>query len=122
MKKFVLLLSLMLCMPAFAGQYEDALRTGRPVVLYMYTKTCGYCKKVNPIFDKLALNHRKTYNFVRIDAESPYGMLLMRDLRAGYVPFIILADARRQYVSPIFPSCALEYSCAEKEMKAFISK
>lgn len=115
---FIILLSL----PVFAGQYEDALRTGNPVCLYMHTKTCRYCKQVNPIFEKAMKNYHKDYNFVSIDAESPYGFLLMNDLRAGYVPFIMLADAKRQYVSPIFPTCAAEYSCFEKELKNFLKK
>lgn len=121
MKKLVLMvLALMFCLSAQAGQYEDALRTGNPVCLYMYTKTCGYCKQANPIFEKLSQNYRKHVNFVRIDAETPYGYLLMRDLRVGYVPYVVLADAKRQYFVPVTPSCAIEYACIEKELKDFI--
>ena len=120
MKKVILLLSLLLCMPAFAGQYEDALRTGEPVCLYVYTNYCKYCKTFNPVFEKLVQNHKKTYKFVRIDADSPYGSLLMRDLRATYVPFVVLSDARRHYFVPIEPSCAIQIACIEKEMSGFL--
>jgi thiol-disulfide isomerase/thioredoxin len=121
MKKiFSLLLTIMFCAPVFAGQYEDALRTGKPVVLYMYTKTCKYCKQFKPVFERIAQNNKNTYRFVSIDAESPYGRLLMRDLYASYVPFVVLSDAKRQYFVPIAPSCAIEYSCIEKEMKNFL--
>ncbi len=108
------------CIPVFAGQYEDALRTGKPVCLYMYTKTCKYCKQFKPIFEKIVQNHKNQYRFVSIDAESPYGNLLMRDLYASYVPYVILSDAKRHYFVPIAPSCAIEYSCIEKEMKNFL--
>lgn len=104
----------------FAGQYEDALRTGKPVCLYLYTKTCKYCKQFKPIFEKIAQNNKNTYRFVSIDAESPYGRLLMRDLYGAYVPYVVLSDAKRQYFVPIAPSCAIEYSCIEKEMKNFL--
>ena len=121
MRKFVLLLLIMfLNMPVFAGQYEDALRTGKPVCLYMYTKTCKYCKQFKPVFEKIVQNHKNTYRFVSIDAESPYGNLLMRDLYAAYVPYVVLSDAKRHYFVPIAPSCAIEYSCIEKEMKKFL--
>ena len=120
MKRFVLILSLLICLPAFPGAYEDALRTGEPVCLYLYTKTCKYCKQANPVFEKLVQTHKKKYKFVSIDAESPYGNLLMRDLMAGYVPFVVLADAKRQYFSPVMPTCVIEYACIEKEMKEFL--
>ena len=120
MKKLALILSFMLLLPAFAGQYEDALRTGQPVCLYMYTKTCRYCKQSKPVFEKLLRNYNKNVKFVSVDAESPYGYLLMRDMRVGYVPFVVLADAKRHYFIPIAPSCTIEYACMEKEIKNFL--
>ena len=112
----------MLVLSVFAGPYEDAVRTGRPVCLYIYTKTCKYCKQTNPVFERMAQNHRKICNFVRVDAESPYGTLLVRDLMVSYVPFVAFADARRQYFIPVAPTCALEYSCLEKEFKTFMKQ
>lgn len=122
LKKLLVLGLLVIGVPVFAGQYEDALRTGQPVCLYLHTKTCKYCKQFNPVFEKMFNNYKKTYRFVSIDADSPYGMLLMQDLRAGYVPFVALADARRQYFLPIAPSCAIEAACMTKEMNSFIKK
>ena len=120
MKKLAFIILTLICIPVLAGQYEDALRTGNPVCLYLYTKTCKYCKQTNPVFEKMVQNHRKICNFVRVDADSPYGNLLIRDLRVNYVPFVVLADAKRQFFVPIAPSCALDYSCFEKELKDFV--
>ena len=117
---YYLLLLLILNLPVFAGAYEDALRTGRPVCLYIYTKTCRYCKQTNPVFEKMSQNHRKVCNFVRVDAETPYGNLLLRDLRIGYVPFVVFADAKRQYFIPVSPTCATDYTCFEKGLKNFV--
>jgi hypothetical protein len=44
----------------------------------------------------------------------------MRDLRAGYVPFVVLSDAKRHYFVPIAPSCAIEVACMNKEMTEFL--
>jgi len=120
MIKLIFILSLLLCMPVFAGQYEDALRTGQPVCLYIHVKDCKYCKQTNQVFERIVQHYKKSYRFVSIDAQSPYGLLLMEDLRVGFVPFVMLADARRQYVTPIFPSCSIDYACTEKEMKNFL--
>ncbi len=121
MKKIILIaLSLFLILPAYAGQYEDALRTGRAVFLYLHTKNCNYCKAFNPIFEKTFKTYKDSFQFVSIDAESPYGMLLMNDFHAGYVPFVILADARRQYMTSVLPDCLIDNACLEGEIKNFL--
>ena len=122
LKKLFIFILLFAGIPVFAGQYEDALRAGQPVMLYMFTKQCQYCKKFEPVFGKLLHNYKKDYRFVKIDAESPYGMLLMRDFRAGYVPYVVLADAKRQYITSIDPSCLLEYACIHQNMKEFLNR
>ena len=75
---------------------------------------------MKPVFEKLLRNYNKNVKFVSVDAESPYGYLLMRDMRVGYVPFVVLADAKRHYFIPIAPSCTIEYACMEKEIKNFL--
>ena len=120
MKNIITILLLMLVIPVYAGQYEDALRTGEPVCLYLYTKTCKYCKQTTPVFEKLAQNYRKQCHFVIVDAESPYGNLLIRDMMVGYVPFVVMTDIKKQYFRPVEPTCVMEYACIEKKLNEFI--
>lgn len=121
MRKIVLIiLSLFFIIPAFAGPYEDALRSGEPVFLYMYMKNCKHCKTFNPIYEKTFNNYKSNFRFVKVDADSPYGTLLMRDLRASYVPLVILADSKRQYMMSITPDCLIDNACLEKELKGFL--
>lgn len=119
-KRLIILILFFFAVPVFAGQYEDALRTGEPVFLYMYTDYCKYCKEFQPIFEKLFKKHGKNYKFVKINAESPYGMLLMRDLTAGYVPYAIMADSKRQLFYSISPDCLLVFECADKQLVNFL--
>ena len=44
-KLIVILLMLLFSFPVWAGQYEDALRTGKPVCLYIHVKYCKYCNE-----------------------------------------------------------------------------
>ena len=121
MKKLILtVVSFLVMLPSIAGQYEDALRTGQPVLLYLYSKDCSYCKTFNPMYEKLFQNHKNTYRFVKVDANSPYGGLLVRDMMAGYVPFVVLADAKRHYLTVINPDCIVNNACIEGEMKSFL--
>lgn len=119
-KVFLIIISLFFTIPVFAGQYEDALRSGEPVFLYMYVKNCKYCKEFNPIYEKTFNNYKGSFRFVKVDADSPYGTLLMRDLRAYYVPLVILADSKRQYMMSVLPDCLIDNACLEKELKGFL--
>ena len=104
---------------AFAGEYETALASGKPVVLYIYTAYCGYCRKFDPIYDKLSGIHGKSYKFVSLDAGTPYGRYVMWKLGAGYVPFVLVTDLKNKKAKVINPSCSIEFACADKELRNF---
>ena len=121
LKKLVILTSLIFALPAYAGEYENALMTGNSVFLYLYTKECRYCKQFNPIYEKLTDGtYKNNYKFLKIDANTEYGGNLMRMFRASYVPFVVLVDAKRQVMSGVTPTCLLNQSCVDKELKLFL--
>ncbi|MCQ2740025.1 MAG: thioredoxin family protein [bacterium] len=105
--------------PAFAGQYEDALWSGRPVFLYLYTDECSYCKKFNSIYDKLVHNYQ-TCQFIKVNATTKEGRALANSFMAGYVPYTVILDAKRKIMLPINPECAIDYVCIDKEVKNFL--
>ena len=53
LKKLLFTISLLVCLPAFSGAYEDAFKSSDKVFLYFYTNDCGYCIKFNPIYEKV---------------------------------------------------------------------
>ena len=117
LKKCLLVFSLLCLIPAWAGELEDALASKDKVFLYMYTKDCSYCKKFNPIYNKVSETHTKDYAFVKIDAETPYGRNMMRQFRAGFVPYVLVMNAKQaKFINPV---CLLDTACVEKELKNF---
>lgn len=121
MRKIVIfILSLLFMLPVFAGPYEEALNKGENVFLYMYTENCKYCKQFDPVFEKLNVQYKNRFKFVKIDADTKYGHFIMFQYQARYVPFVVMVNANKQILSPISPECLLESACVEKEMKQFI--
>ena len=117
-KKSLLLLSLMCFLPVCAGELEDAMAAREKVFLYLYTKDCGYCNKFNPIYNKISSAHAKEYAFVKVNAATPYGMGLMRQFRAGFVPYVLVINKNKQ-AKWVYPDCLLDVACVEKEIKNF---
>ena len=121
MKRVILLiLILFLGTNVFAGEYEDTLEKGKPVVLYIYASYCKYCKEFEPVYYKLFKFNASTYNFVKLDAQTQYGAYLMRKFGARYVPFVVLSDLNKQKVKVIEPSCSIDYACVNNELKQFL--
>ena len=56
-KRLLLIFALCVSLPAFAGVFEDALKTGNNVFLYLYTPECKYCNEFNPVYQRLAKNY-----------------------------------------------------------------
>ena len=106
--------------PAFANPYEDAMNKGENVFLYMYTNNCKYCVQFDPVFEKLSNAHKNHCKFIKMDADTKYGHLIMFQYQARYVPFVVLVNSNKQIMDPISPECLMEYACVDKEIKQFI--
>ena len=120
-RRLLLLLTFLLILPAYSGEYEDAINSGSPVFLYLYTQECGYCRKFNPIYDRLTRgDYKDTYKFLKINANTESGRNLMFAFRANYVPFVVLINHKQQKMYGITPSCLLNLLCTEKELKKFL--
>ena len=120
-KKFLLLSILLVftVVPVLAGVYEDAISSGRGTFLYLYTPECGYCKKFNPIYQKLANTHKNKCTFLKIDASTPYGPSIIRRFRAYYVPYVVVSK-KSTFVN-IEADCLMDYVCTEKVLNKVVN-
>lgn len=105
---------------AFAGEYEDAIKSGKPVFLYVYVPYCATCQKFDVVYDKLSRAFKGNCKFLRINAETQYGASIARKMQIMFVPYVRMIDTRREYMGIIEPDCLLDYVCTEKELKQFI--
>ena len=119
-KRLLSLLILLLNLPVFAGELEDALKHNSKVYLYMYTKNCKYCDRFKPTGEKLEQKYKKNCAIVKIDAATQYGNSLMQDFGCYYVPNLILLDYKKQTMRRIAPDCMLNYDCIKDAMEEFV--
>ena len=117
MFKKSLILLLMGILPVFAGDVEKALDAGNSVLLYLHTPICGYCKKFDPLYDKLAKKYANKHTFVKVDASSKYGRELMYKYRGMYVPYVLIINNDKAGVIPT--QCLMDKTCAEHAIEQF---
>ena len=116
-KKGLITLLLMGILPVFAGEVEDALKAGNNVLLYLHTPVCGYCKKFNPKYEKLAKKYNNKFKFIKIDASTQYGRELMYRYRGMFVPYVIVIKKDNAGIIPT--QCLMDSVCAEKAIEQF---
>ncbi len=72
-----------------AAAFEtEVLKSELPVIVDFFSKTCGPCKKMGPVFEKMALEYDGKVKFIKVDVDKS------RDLARGYglmaVPTLML--------------------------------
>ncbi len=113
-------LSLMIAAPVFAGEFENAMQNSSRVFLYIYTPSCGYCKKFEPNYKKLVAAYGQKCKFVKINAETEYGARIGYKYGVKYVPYVALINPKIQKGVKVTPACLLDYACVSKNVNAFI--
>ena len=120
LKKLLITLFLLMALPVFAGEFEDARRSYSKIFLYLYTPECKYCKEFSPIYDRLLQRYGRNCKFVKIDANTEYGNSVMRSVMGSYVPYVILLNTEKQTLQRVTPTCLLNYSCVKDAVNKFV--
>ena len=123
MIRLILCLFLFLSLiPAYAGTVEEAMKSQKKVFIYLYTKNCGYCIKFNPIYEKIKDKFCNKCKFIKLDAETPYGMKIMQDLQGVFVPYTIFIDNKHKKLYKLQLDCLLDYACMVNAVDVFVNK
>lgn len=117
MFKLLSALMLLTVIPVFAGEVENNLNKGHNILLYLYSTDCSYCQKFTPRYNKLSKIYDGQYNFIKVDAKTPYGYSLMQQYQGMYVPYVLLI--KKNKAVQLMPSCLSDMACIEKSMKEF---
>ena len=119
LKKIILTLILFSLLPVFAGEYEDALNSGDNIFLYLYTPSCGSCKRFNPIYNKLVAENRDLCRFIKLNANTEYGYKIFKNYKCRYVPNVILIKGDSKQASRMQNHCVHDFRCADDTIKNF---
>lgn len=78
---------------AMAMVFQD-----KPVVLEFTSPTCGVCKEMKPLVEKLKKEYQGKVNFVVVSTDSTTGAALMDKFPVEYVPaFYLMIDEHTQF-------------------------
>jgi len=53
----------------FGIPYEKAVKAKKPMIVLFYADWCGFCVRFMPIYEELYKNHKKQFNFVKVNVE-----------------------------------------------------
>lgn len=122
-KKCLVFLLLMLTTSAvFAGVYEAALEKNEKVFLYLHSNNCKYCLNFEPVYSKVSNIYGQKCKFLKVDTETDEGRRLMRLFGARYVPFVVIADSKKQEIYQIEPNCLINFKCTNYYVDRFIRR
>ena len=114
--------ALLFSLSAFAGQFEDASRNNKKVFLYIYTPTCGYCKKFDTNYRKLLSAYGNKCKFVKIDGSTQYGSQIAYKYQVQYVPYVVLITTKTKQGQIVPADCLMNYSCVSQKVNSFVNR
>ena len=109
---------MLFALPVFAGEYENALKKSDSVFLYLYSSDCRTCKAFDKIYYDMA-KQNNDFEFVRINADTPYGARLIRKFKGKFVPYIILTNSKTNRSVNVIHSCVMDEMCLIRALKSF---
>ena len=118
MLKKVFVIFLLLLSPVYAGVFEDAMKGNDNILLYIYGENCSMCKTFAPVIDNFSQTH-KNLMYVKVSADTQYGMNLMRKFNGRYVPFVVIISPKSKKSAVITPYCSINEMCLERAVKSF---
>ena len=74
--------------------YEDALKSDKPMVALFYVDWCGYCMKFMPKFKIVSDIYKNKFNFVMLNAEDPANENLIADVALTGFPTVYILDPK----------------------------
>lgn len=121
MKKLVLLLLLLgVSVSVFANNIR--MQANTKTLLYLYSPSCGYCVKFEPIFKKVSETFAGKCIFKKVDASSAEGQKLMQKYNGVFVPYVLILDDKTNYKAYISPNCIMSYACTSSAVENFINE
>lgn len=99
--------------------YETAMKSDKPFALYMYMNGCTYCRRFDPVFEKLSQKYSYKYNFVRAEYRSGVMPKLCKKWNVSGFPFMALVNPKTNSGKRVSIECMNSDDCLIKSLQTF---
>ncbi len=82
---------------ADAPVFDLLVASPKPSVVYFWSHSCSSCKTFTPIFEKMAVNKKKQFQFIKVDAQQ-HKTLVNRYRLRGVPTLLVLKKGKRQAI------------------------
>ena len=77
--------------------YEEAIKTNKPILAMFYVDWCTYCRRYMPIFAELSILFKDKFSFVAINCENPQYENLAKEYGIMGYPTIYIIDKKLDF-------------------------
>lgn len=120
MKYFLTLVLLFVSvLPAVSLSFDDAMKSSKPFLFYMYQDGCSACKYFDSIYDEIRKKYSANYNFVRQNADAAFSTRLIEKWKINAVPFVVIVNPNTSKASKIDAYCAMDKGCLEETLTSY---
>lgn len=70
----------------------------KKTIYYFYADYCGYCKRFNPLFNKLKRKYKDKIQLKKIDGKKPENQKLITDYGIKLFPTLVVKETKKPYI------------------------
>lgn len=74
--------------------YNEAIKTSKPVLVLFYADWCRYCIRFMPIYEQAAKKYAKDLEFAKVNVEDRKYEKLVQDSRISGFPTVMIIDKK----------------------------
>ena len=79
----------------FGIPYENAVKDKKkPMIVLFYADWCGFCVRFMPIYEKLYKNHKKDFNFVKVNVEDEKYEAAVKKYEISAFPTVYMVNTK----------------------------
>ncbi len=78
----------------FGIPYEKAIKDKKPMIVLFYADWCGFCVRFMPIYEELYKNHKKQFNFVKVNVEDSKYRDAVEKYEISAFPTVFMVNTR----------------------------
>ena len=81
-----------------SSNLKSKKKNKKKTIYYFFADYCGYCKRFDPLFNKLKRKYGKNINFKKIDGKKINNKRLMLDYKIKLFPTLIIKETKKPFI------------------------